>query len=117
MNNTFYIGATLIDPLETVIHHDERALQLTHYVMAERCMQVEYHNIMKEHGCDGHSETLTHILSGGMKGWHDIEPEKLIHDYKEIENQFYNIYDDEELPWYLYEEDPLNKLERGELAT
>ena len=114
---TWTIGATDIDEMETVIHNDERSLPLTHYQMAERCLQVEYKDIMKEHGTDGHSETLVHILAGGMKGWHDVEPEKLIHDYKDIENQWYTLYDDNELTWEPLEEDPINKLARGEIAS
>ena len=114
---TWTIGATDIDEMETVIHNDERSLPLTHYQMAERCLQVEYKDIMKEHGTDGHSETLVHILAGGMKGWHDVEPEKLIHDYKDIENQWYTLYDDNELPWEPLEEDLINKLARGEIAS
>jgi hypothetical protein len=108
MNIRFQIGANDIDELKTVIYTDERGYGLTHYILAERCLQVEYAQIMQEHGEDSMSSTLVNILAGGMKGWHDIEPEKLVSDFKDVENQFWTLYDDKQLPWEVYEEDPLN---------
>ena len=33
---------------DSIIHEDQRALKLTHYQMAERCMLVEYATIREE---------------------------------------------------------------------
>ena len=43
-----------------IIYEDKRALRLSHYVMAERCMLVEY-SIIKDEIDDGNSDTLTYI--------------------------------------------------------
>ena len=48
---------------DSIIHEDQRALKLTHYQMAERCMLVEYATIREEMDDDGSSTTLIHILA------------------------------------------------------
>ena len=37
----------IIDKHEDFLYEDERAMKLTHYVMAERCLQVEIHGIYR----------------------------------------------------------------------
>tara|TARA_B100000029_G_C17424335_1_gene905486 strand:+ start:333 stop:704 length:372 start_codon:yes stop_codon:yes gene_type:complete len=103
----FRIGANDIDEMKTTIYKDERGFDLTHYIIAERCLQVEYAQIMREHKEDGMSDTLINILAGGMTGWHDVEPEKLVSDFKDVENEFWTLYDDKELPWEPYDDDPV----------
>ena len=45
------------------IYEDKRALRLSHYVMAERCMLVEYKTIQDEIR-EGQSDTLIYIHRG-----------------------------------------------------
>tara|TARA_B100000902_G_scaffold110447_1_gene111911 strand:+ start:938 stop:1267 length:330 start_codon:yes stop_codon:yes gene_type:complete len=99
---------------DNIIHEDQRALGLTHYQMAERCMLVEYATIREEMDEDGSSQTLIHILEGGFEGFHDMPDEGLIKEYKDIEDKFYRLYEDGGLPYELYDEDPLIALEEDE---
>jgi len=99
---------------DNIIHEDQRALGLTHYQMAERCMLVEYATIREEMDEDGSSQTLIHILEGGFEGFHDMPNEGLIKEYKDIEDKFYRLYEDGGLPYELYDEDPLIALEEDE---
>ena len=50
---------------------------LTHYVLAERLVQVEYHRIMQD-TTSGPSETLIYILEGGYRGFTINHPQSFI---------------------------------------
>lgn len=101
----------IFDKHEDLLYEDERAMALTHYVMAERCIQVQMKDIHEEYGA-GDYETLTYILEGGFKGFHNMEPSELIKEYKDCEDRWYTLYEDEELPLSVYEDDPINKIEK-----
>ena len=77
---------------DSIIHEDQRALKLTHYQMAERCMLVEYATIKEEIESEPSSETLTYILEGGFRGFHKYSVEDLIKEYKDKEELFYSLY-------------------------
>jgi len=107
------------NPDET-IYEDLRALNLSHYVMAERCMLVEYASIKQQINTEAQSDSLIYILEGGFRGFHKFSKEHLIEEYKEIEEKFYHLYETNELPYMLYDEDPLVALEQdatGEVAN
>ena len=99
----------IFDRHEDHLYEDERAMSLTPYVMAERCLQVEIKNIFKDRD-NGDYDTLTYILEGGFKGFHNMEPSELIEEYKDIEDQWYELESDGELPFEPYEEDPIHTL-------
>ena len=99
----------IFDRHEDHLYEDERAMSLTPYVMAERCLQVEIKNIFKDRD-NGDYDTLTYILEGGFKGFHNMEPSELIEEYKGIEDQWYELESDGELPFEPYEEDPIHTL-------
>ena len=99
----------IFDRHEDHLYEDERAMSLTPYVMAERCLQVEIKNIFKDRD-NGDYDTLTYILEGGFKGFHNMEPSELIEEYKGIEDQWYQLESDGELPFEPYEEDPIHTL-------
>ena len=104
----------------SIVGEDSRSLQLTHYVLAERLLQVEYANIAKEIVEEASSETLTYILEGGFRGYHKFSSGELWAEWQEVEEKFYHMYETNTLPWELYEEDPLVALEadeNGEVAT
>ena len=52
---------------ENFIFEDQHSMRLTHYVMAERLMQVEAHKIIEEYKANATHETLAFILEGGFK--------------------------------------------------
>ena len=100
----------VFDRHEDHLYEDDRAMKLTPYVMAERCLQVEAWGIMKD-AQDKDYSTLTYILEGGFKGFHNMEPSELIEEYKQIEDQWYQLESDGELPFEAYEDDPIHTLE------
>ena len=83
----------IFDKHEDLLYEDERAMKLTHYVMAERCLQVEIHGIYENYK-EGDYDTLTYILEGGFKGFKNMEPSELIEEYKAIENKWYELEED-----------------------
>ena len=101
----------IFDKHDDLLYEDERAMKLTHYVMAERCLQVEIHGIYENYK-EGDYDTLTYILEGGFKGFHNMEPSELIKEYEGYEDRWYELYEDEELPLSVYEDDPINKIEK-----
>jgi hypothetical protein len=101
----------IFDKQEDLLYEDERAMALTHYVMAERCLQAELTAIFLN-GKEGDYSTLTYILEGGFKGFHNMEPSELITEYKEIEDKWYDWYEAEQLYTSVYDEDPINKIEK-----
>ena len=99
----------IFDKNEDLLYEDERAMALTHYVMAERCIQVQMKDIHEEYGA-GDYDTLTYILEGGFKGFKNMEPSELIEEYKAIENKWYELEADNELHWEPFEDDPIHTL-------
>ena len=74
----------IMDRQEDFLYEDSRAMKLTPYVMSERCIQVEASNIYKDYK-SGDYDTLTYILEGGFKGYHNMDSSELIEEYKAIE--------------------------------
>ena len=99
----------IFDRHEDHLYEDERAMRLTPYVMAERCIQVEVASIFQDKE-EGDYSTLTYILEGGFKGFHNMEPSELIEEYKDIESKWYELQADNELEWTPYEDDPIHAL-------
>ena len=103
-----------------IVGEDSRSLSLTHYVLAERMMLLEYHTIKTEINESPSSDTLIYILEGGFRGFHKMTGGELWSEWKDLEDKFYRLYEDGELPYELYDEDPLVALEEdenGEVAT
>ena len=99
----------VFDNTEDLVYEDTHAMKLTHYVMAERCLQVEQANIYNQYK-EGDYDTLTYILEGGFKGFHNMEPSELIKEYQDYEEQFYNLYECDGLYISVYEDDPIHTL-------
>ena len=100
----------IMDRHEDFLYEDSRAMKLTTYVMAERCLQAELTAIFLD-GKEGDYSTLTYILEGGFKGFHNMEPSELIEEYKQIEVNWYEWYESAQLYTEVYEEDPIHTLE------
>ena len=81
----------VMDRNEDFLYEDSRAMKLTPYVMSERCIQAEVVKIFKDKE-EGTYDTLTYILEGGFKGFHNMDSSELIEEYKQIEEQWYNLY-------------------------
>ena len=104
----------VFDRHEDHLYSDEHAMSLTPYVMAERCLQVEAWKIYNDYQTGDYS-TLTYILEGGFKGFHNMDSSELIEEYKQIEEMWYNLYETNDLEFEPYEEDPINKLEEEKI--
>ena len=99
----------IFDRHEDHLYEDERAMRLTPYVMAERCLQVEAVKIYDDYK-NGDVSALVYILEGGFKGFHNMDSSELIEEYKEIEDKWYQLEQDNELEWEPYEDDPIHTL-------
>ena len=99
----------ILDRHEDHLYEDERAMRLTPYVMSERCLQVEAVKIYDDYK-KGDTSTLTYILEGGFKGFHNMDSSELIEEYQEIEDQWYQLEADNELEWEPCEDDPIHAL-------
>lgn len=95
---------------EEIILKDSRGHKLTHYVLAERLLQVEYSLISQEIRSEPSSETLTYILEGGFRGFHKYTKQELLDEWAEVESRFWTLVDLDQLAWEPYEEDPLRSL-------
>jgi len=73
---------------DEVIIRDSRGHELTHYVLAERLLQVEYSQISEEIRTEPSSETLTYILEGGFRGFHKYTKQELLDEWSEVEDKF-----------------------------
>jgi len=87
-------------------YEDGRAMMLSHYVMAERCMQVEAYNIFSDY-LEGDYMTISYILEGGFRGFHKYTREELEAEYKEIEDTWYELESSNSLHWEPFDEDPI----------
>ena len=101
----------IFDRHDDFLYEDSRAMKLTPYVMSERCIQAEVVKIFKDKE-EGTYDTLTYILEGGFKGFHNMEPSELIEEYKQIEDRWYDLYESASLDFEPYQEDPIHKLEQ-----
>ena len=112
---------------QSIVGEDSRSLPLTHYVLAERLLQVEYATIAKEirdqaygissrafdRAYSGGSETLIYILEGGFRGFHKYSSGEMWAEWKDsAAEKWYDLYESSSLPWPPYEEDPI--LKQGE---
>ena len=95
--------------MSDIIYTDKQGHGLTHYVMAERCIQTEYSAIMKDLNYGPTSETLIYILEGGFKGFHKMSQETLIEEYMDVEDKWYQMHEDQLFHWEVYEKDPIHK--------
>ena len=104
----------IFDKNDDLLYEDDHAMKLSHYVMAERCLQVEMAQIYDDKA-EGDYSTLTYILEGGFKGFHNMEPSELINEYKEVEEQWYDLYETNQHYHTVYEDDPIHKLEEEKI--
>ena len=95
--------------MSDIIYTDKQGHGLTHYVMAERCIQTEYSAIMKDLNYGPTSETLIYILEGGFKGFHKMSQETLIEEYMDVEDKWYQMHEDQLFHWEVYEKDLIHK--------
>ena len=104
----------IFDKHDDLLYEDNRAMKLTHYVMAERSLQCEMAHIFNEYK-EGDYSTLTYILEGGFKGFHNMEPSELIKEYDDIEDKWYDLYETNQHLFEPYEDDPIHKLEEEKI--
>ena len=101
----------VMDRNEDFLYEDSRAMKLTPYVMSERCIQAEVVKIFKDKE-EGTYDTLTYILEGGFKGFHNMDSSELIEEYKQIEDKWYELHESGSLHFSPVEDDPINHMEK-----
>lgn len=105
-----------VDPsgADDLIYEDMRGLELTHYVMAERMIQYDTYNMLRNIRDHKDHDTLCHILGDGFTGYHRMDKETLIAEWCDSEDGWYGAYNDGDLPYKSNEDDPINTLEEDE---
>jgi len=93
-----------------IVGKDSQGHPLTHYVLAERLVCVEAAGIISDSN-NGDFMALTEILENGFRGYHKMSSGELWSEWKDVEDRFYRMYEDGELPYGLCDEDPLNRTE------
>ena len=93
-----------------IVGKDSQGHPLTHYVLAERLVCVEVAGIMSDSN-NGDFMALTGILENGFRGYHKMSSGELWSEWKDVEDRFYRLYEDGELPYSVCDEDPLNRTE------
>ena len=101
----------VFDESVDLFYEDSRAMKLTKYIMAERCLQVEMAKIFQDH-TEGDWDTLSNILQGGFKGFANMDCSELIQEYESMEDIWYQKVADKELQFEPYEEDPIHEPNR-----
>ena len=96
------------------IMEDKRGMSLSHYVLAERMMHYEAYLILRDIREENNHDNLIHLLSDGCKGYHKMDNTDLVAEWGDSEEGWYGAYEDGNLPWEVYEEDPINTLEQDE---
>jgi hypothetical protein len=100
---------------DNIVLTDGRGNKLTHSVLAERLIQAETMRIVEEmHYHKGCSDTLTFILEGGFKGFHNMSNERLCSEWEDYEEEWFANYDREYLPCPAHEDDPILTQQTGE---
>ena len=94
------------------IYEDTHGMTLTMNQMADRLVNVEMTSIFKDKA-EGDVDTLAYLLENGFKGYHKMSPSELIEEYKEIEDKWYQLEQDNELEWEPYEDDPIHTLKES----
>jgi hypothetical protein len=91
-----------------VVGKDSRGHELTHYVLAERLVQLEVSAIKSDLN-QGDYGTLSSILEDGFRGYHKMSSGELWAEWKDAEDKWYSLYDDDELEWMVCDQDPLSR--------
>ena len=115
MSKKYEIGLDdkIADTRDVVVGEDCRALNLTHYVLAERLLQVETASILEDHANGDHT-VIAEMLAEGFRGYHNMSSGELWSQWVDSEEKFYHLYETDQLPWDLLEDDPLIVLEKDE---
>ena len=92
---------------EDVIHTDSKGHQLTHRILAERLIQVDTRKIQDDAG-HGDYQYLASIFETGFRDYHNMGQKELIDEWREQEDVFYGLWEDQGLLYELDEQDPLN---------
>ena len=75
---------------------------LSHSVIADRLAQVDAWKIQRDAG-NGDYEYLANLLESGFRGYHNMSPGELWTEWKETEEQWNTLNEDNELPWITLE--------------
>ena len=93
---------------EDVIHTDSKGHKLTHRILAERLIQVDTKKIQDDAG-HGDYQYLASIFETGFRGYHNMGQKELIDEWREQEEQFFEMLDQGSFLYQMDPEDPLAK--------
>tara|TARA_B100000683_G_scaffold141846_1_gene138001 strand:+ start:1627 stop:1959 length:333 start_codon:yes stop_codon:yes gene_type:complete len=93
---------------EDIIHTDSQGSELTHRILAERLVQVHCQKI-SEDASHGDHAYLASIFETGFRGFHNMGQKELIDEWREQEEQFFEMLDQGSFLYQMDPEDPLAK--------
>ena len=98
------IDDRFVSEKDLIVGKDSRGYECSSSVLAERLTQIEIAMILEDHGNRDYSVIAEH-LGKGFRGYHNMSPGELYSEFKEQEDTFWRLFDDEELP-YIEQDDP-----------
>jgi len=93
-----------VNEQEIIVGTDSRGYELSSFVLAERLTQMDCHDMVVNAQYKDYSY-IGEILGRGFRGYHNMSPGELWAEFKEKEDDFYELFDLRNLP-YLFDEEP-----------
>ena len=88
---------------EIIVGTDSRGFELSSFVLAERLTQLDCYDIIADAKYKDY-QYVGEVLGRGFRGYHNMSPGELWTEFKEKEDQFYELFDLEDLPCKFDEE-------------
>jgi len=91
-----------------IVGTDVRGHNLSHWVLAERLIQLEYSTIKTEVLSGDVSEVLAYVLEGGFRGYHKMTGGELWSEWQnnDAEARWYKMFYGKNLDWTPDSDDP-----------
>lgn len=107
MEQVTAIDDVFVSEKDIIVGKDSRGYECSSSVLAERLTQIDISMIMENH-TSGDYSYIAEKLGKGFRGYHNMSPGELYAEFKEQEEIFWRLFDDEELP-YFEQDDPANQ--------
>ena len=89
---------------DIIVGTDTRGHQTSSYVLAERLTQLDIADLQQDLA-NGDYTVIAEVVGNGFRGYHNMSPGELWSLFKEQEHKFYDLLEQDLLP-YEFDEDP-----------
>jgi hypothetical protein len=101
---TTAIDDVFVEDKDIVVGTDSRGHSMTVYILSERLTQLDVHDILED-AQHGDYEYVAELLTTGFRGYGVMSPGELWSEWKESEDKFYRLFDEDAFP-FGFEGDP-----------